>query len=717
MKIISPIIVGDNILTFSFEILQNFDAIDVLENKRSIREIQIISSQIEDYSSLKDFINLRSLKIFSSNLEAIPNLENLVNLEAINLSKNKITRIEGLNHLINLKILLLSDNNIEKVSGLNNLVNLEELSLSYNKIKNIDNLNDCRNLKFLSLIGNKINEIKGLDELEKLEHLLLGNNHVKNIQGLDSLIKLRELYLNDNLIELFENLVNLKNLNYLDLDGNKINLIKNLKQLTNLEWLSLKNNQIEKIENLNNNIKLTHLLLDNNKIKDINGLDNLLNLRFLSLNNNPIEELKGIEHLSSLRDVELNQTNLKSLDLYMAQNTGNAQRLVEYSLQKKRGDIGYLGFYDQKKNPIINIQDFRTNLQNINDVSGFINIGTHREYNKLKLMQNSIFLNDTPKIFSFTNHTIQRKKLIFHLIQLHSLKGVRGNNDYNKVRDFKFFIEHFWDKEEIKNNVLVYKDFEIRCINKIKELLFLSLHDYRGKPDIIVFPENSVPYKALEYLKKFSFENDTNIIGGLEHQKIRDRKYINKAFIIQEGDIKYQTKQTPVRFYDENGAYIQEEIKCEIFPKINVFETKYGRVAIFICKDFLRLSEIVPYWAKKNNVEFIIIPSLSGKVLPFNYRLLNLYEFISYEDLKIIFTNIGEFGGSELYSIRDKTRIELQYQNNFRDNIGEKIVIREYVQTLLSSGSYLLKEGMYYRLHDSIDESELTEFNFEDKLH
>jgi Leucine-rich repeat (LRR) protein len=714
VKIISPIIVRDNILTISVENLQNFDAIDVLENKRSVREIQIFSSHIEDYSSLIDFINLRSLKIFSSNLEAIPNLENLVNLEAINLSKNELNRIEGLDHLINLKILLLSYNNIENISGLNNLVNLEELSLSYNKIKNIDNLNDCRNLKFLSFIGNKINEIKGLDELEKLEQLLLGNNHIKKIQGLDSLIELWELYLNDNQIKIIENLFNLKKLNYLELDGNKITLIKNLKQLTNLEWLRLNNNQIEKIENVNANVKLTHLYLDNNKIKEIDGLDNLLNLRFLSLNNNPIEELKGIEHLSRLRDIELNQTNLKSLDLYMAQNAGNAQKLVEYCLQKKRGDISYLGFYNQEKNPDENIQDFRKTLQNVDDISEFINIGTYREYGKFKLMQNSIFLNDTPQILSFTNNTIQKKKLIFHLIQLHSLKGVRGNNDYNKVRDFNFFIGHFWDKEEIKNNVLVYNDFEIRCINKIKELLLLSLHDYRGKPDIIIFPENSIPYETLEYLKKFSSRNDIIIVGGLEHQKIRDKKYINKAFIIQEGDIKYQIKQTAVRIYDEIGDYIQEGIKCEIFPNINIFETKYGRVAIFICKDFLRLSEIVPYWAKKNTVEFIIIPSLSGKVLPFNYRLINMYEFISYEDLKIIFTNIGEFGGSELYSIRDKTRIELQYQNNFRYNLGEKIVIRDCDQTLLSSGSYLLKEGMYGRLNDSIDESELTEINFED---
>lgn len=39
---------------------------------------------------------------------------------------------------------------------------------------------------------------------------------------------------------------------------------------------------------------------------------------------------------------------------------------------------------------------------------------------------------------------------------------------------------------------------------------------------------------------------------------------------------------------------------------------------------------------------------------------------------------MGEFGGSEFFSLNDNLRIEKSFRTNIRDNFGETIVIREY---------------------------------------
>jgi len=207
--------------------------------------------------------------------------------------------------------------------------------------------------------------------------------------------------------------------------------------------------------------------------------------------------------------------------------------------------------------------------------------------------------------------------------------------------------------------------------NKIKEILSLSLFDCRGRPDVIVFPENSVPYSSLKFLIKFSKDNGLILIGGFEHKKYNEN-YKNLAFIIDHGLCRFQEKQTPVSI--ELG---QENIECRKIPSIKIFKTSIGKIAIFICKDFLRLSDIIPIWTKRNDVDFVIVPSLSHNVLPFHYNVFNLLNYSKNRNLTVIFNNVGEYGGSEMFSVERNKKIEEDFRTNKRDNVGEVIVIRK----------------------------------------
>ncbi len=475
---------------------------------------------------------------------------------------------------------------------------------------------------------------------------------------------------------------------YLDLQSQDIydiTLIEGLENLIHLKALNLRNNQITEIKGLSKLKKLERLYLNRNQIVEIKGLDALQNLQILYLDRNQITEIKGLDALHNLQSLYLDGNQIKDPEEeYLIQRASNAQEFVEYCKSKKiRQNIPFINF-NKKLSFNENIDYFRRNLMEITDNSFFVNIGTHKESKKIKGEQNAIFLMNKPNEINLSNKDFNNyKDIIIHLVQLHSLKGIKFIKK-NKLEHFNFVISHFWDDYEIeKNNVLLYNDeYGSRVNNKIKEMLDLSVNTKvkmfnANKPDIIIFPENSIPKILINYLKEFSKTNELLIIGGIEHERGKS-KFTNKAIIIDKGIMSYQVKQTPVWIWDkENRTYMKENIKCEHLPEINIFNTSFGRIAIFICKDFLRLSEIIPYWVSRNQIDFVIIPSLTTKVLPFQARLLSVLNYPQCINTKFIFNNIGEYGGSELFSVEDNWRIEENYRLNKHDNVGETIVTRK----------------------------------------
>ncbi len=654
-----------------------------LENLQNLEELYLGQNRIRKIEGLQSLINLKKLYIFQNRIKKIENIKFLFNLRVLYLDFNRIYELENIDDLKNLEELSLSRNRISEIKELNNLTNLKILNLSFNCIKKITGIDDIRNLEELYLYKNKIKEIESLDNLTNLQIFHIYLNDIEEIKGLDNLRKLHTLYLFRNKIHEIKGLENCANLKQLDLSSNEIKEIKGLKKLRNLDYLNLAGNALEVIKGLEDLHKLRYLYLTDNVIDEIKNLDNLSNLEILYLNDNNIKQIKGLESLAKLNEVHLeNNPFSENKEIYLSKKTINADEFKNYIKIEQIQEIEpYLKF--EEPNYKANFTKFKLELNRIEDFSSFINIGTHRENKKTKAAQNFIFFEEKPKKINL-NSKLDFDKLIIYLIQIHSLKGIKQKWD-NKLKHFFFFIRHFWDSNKINSdNVLCYNYLEERVCKKIEELLDISIKKYsldteKVIPNLILFPENSIPYKLIEYLKNFSEKYKLLIIGGLEH-KLSNGKFINQAIIIDNGIIDFQIKQTPVLIYDKiKKEYIKENIECKRFPEIKIFKTSIGNISIFICKDFLRLNDIIPYWARKNKVEFIIIPSFSNKILPFHTKILNLFNNPDCKDLKLLFTSMGEYGGSELFSINDISRIEENFRTNNRDNVGEIIVIRNYL--------------------------------------
>jgi len=701
-------IVGLKTLTSLEELYLDFNSITEvigIEYLKKLRVLSLHNNKINSIKNLENLHNLEELYLGQNRIKTIEGLESLNNLKKLYLFQNKIRNIEGLNSLLSLRALYLDFNRISELENIDELENLEELSLSRNRITEIKGLDSLNNLKILNLSYNCINEITGIENLRKLEELYLYVNKIKEIKsldnldnlqilhlyinklevikGLDNLRELHTLYLFKNQINEIEGLENCINLNYLNLSSNQITEIKGLNRLRSLEYLILAGNKLEIIEGLEDLLKLRYLYLTENDIVEMKNLDNLNNLEILYLNDNKLKEIKGLENLVKLNEAHLdNNPFTESKEIFLSKKTITANEFRNYIKIKQIQEIEpYLSFED----PVYerNITKFKLDLNKVEDISLFLDIGTYRESKKIKASQNVIFFEEKPERVRL-NSKRDYDKLIIYLIQMHSLKGVKQKWE-NKLKHFFFFIRHFWDSNEIDlNNVLIYNYLEQNACKKIQEFLNISLEKYskeqkREIPNLIIFPENSIPYKLLDYLKNLSEKYKLLIIGGLEHKKYNGN-FENRAVIIDEGMIEFQKKQTPVLIYDKiKKEYIQENIECKKFPEIKIFETSIGTLSIFICKDFLRLNEIIPYWARKNKVDFIVVPSFSNKILPFHIKILNLFDNPDGKDLKLLFTSMGEYGGSELFSKNDISTIEENFRTNKRDNVGELIVVRQYI--------------------------------------
>lgn len=697
----------NNILHLNNKGIKNITDVKNLSEQINLKELYFEGNNISEIKGLENLINLEVLGLGENHISEIKGLDKLKNLTILDLYSNPILEIKGLHNLVNLKELHIGNNKIDEIKDLDTLLNIETLDIEGTEITEIKNLENLHNLQSLFFSSNKITEMKGLDSLTKLrqlelennnifiiqglenlknlEYLTLFNNHISKIEGLDKLQNLKVLGLDNNLISEIENLEKCENLEDLWLDNNKIKEIKCLNNQKELENLGLSGNQIKEIKGLSSLTKLKIFLLNNNKIKKIKGLENLKNLeelnleyneiqkiesldqlkklRNLTLSNNHIKELEELENLVSLEDLELNNNEFMGIDELIVRKGTSLEEIRKYCKRKKSRRLPKYDFYDETKQYDENLQIFKDILNGIEE-DEFIKIGSFEEQEDIREMQNLFFLDQEPEIKTLSEREINPKKSIIHLIQIHSLKGINYPKD-NKIEYFLFFLSQFWDKQEIDQmNCLSYKTLEPRIDQKIEEMLNLSNSINNEKANIIVFPENSIPYKKIPRLIEFSKDNNLIIIGGLEHQKLENQDlFVNKAIILDKGN------------YDFH------------IPKIRIFETSLGRIAIFICKDFLRLNNIISAWASMNKVDFIVIPSLTSKILPFHSKLLNMFNQRIYSNLKIVFNDVGEYGGSELFSITEVKRIEENFRIGLRDNVGESIIIRKIGEDI--------KEGLY----------------------
>jgi Leucine-rich repeat (LRR) protein/predicted amidohydrolase len=679
-------------------------------DKLDIQTLTLKNNNIADINDLPNLPNLSILSLSGNQICKIEGLANLKKLEVLDLSGNQIRKIEDLDPLQNLRKLNLSGNQICKIEGLANLKLLEVLDLSGNQIRKIEDLDPLQNLLELSLSGNQICIIEGLANLKLLEVLDLSSNQISKIQGLSSQNNLLFLLLSINKIKRLENLANLTLLAHLDLSGNQIQIIEGLNNLRNLQDLDLSKNKIQSIQRLNHLENLQVLNLKGNQIQTIENLHYLVKLGVLNLCENSIQEIQGLDLCKKLHIINLNNNPIKYLDRDYINES--AHKIKEHCRNKKdnpnfRVEI-INKYYDNVKNNLISDKEI-------------YNIGTYREDRGLKEVQNLVFLEKKLNPIILTENGSLKKSNIY-MIQLHEIPNEYGfQPTQSKMAHFETFANTFWDIDE---GALRYKKHEklTATENKLQKMLMQIFRD-EGENKIIIFPENSVPFDTIEVIKEMvnkqsqKNQNHIVIVGGCEHIKkttpieqgesldsnkyrfLKNRRiknfdpetfegfkkdsskpingYLNQAFIIDGNKLGWQMKQTPVVLHDKDrNEELREPIDCIKEPDINIFETSLGRIAIFICKDFLRFEQIVVEWGKRNKVNFIVVPSNTSKVLPFIYRLHRILNEEYQPTIQIIYANVGEYGGSELFSIDVLPKIEKSYQRNHRDNVGEVIVKR-----------------------------------------
>lgn len=684
-------------LTQSVEI--GGEVIKIKSNELDLQRRNI--KKISDILGLKNCTNLKILNLNHNNLENLNDLPVLESLNVLHLRGNKLISIDGLNKCKNLRMLDLSQNRIKDITEVELLINLEKLNLRNNDIDRISGFNTLINLTGLNITFNKIKVIEGLENLKNLEVIGLGGNPFEKIQGLEKLINLKRLFFNSGQFESISGLDQLKNLEMLDFLNCKLitnisglEKLENLRRLTfyncnikeisglsslkRLEILELPHNKIGEIKGLENLLQLEELNLKNNKITEIHGLLNLKKLRKLNIKSNLVKKLEGLEELVDLEELDLRFNLFTGPEEFLVESPGTVSDIVSYCKTKEiqNRQVIFSKYYDSNLNMIENIEVFNGVINDTTE-DDLVHIGTHKQDLDIKIIQNILFYKQKPKIQYLLARNSSITKLKLHMIQVNSLRGFKYSQTENeKIDHFMQFIKVFWNKSEIKENVLIYGKKEKWISNKIEEMLTIALSDKKNMPNLIIFPENSIPYSKIRFLQEISYRNNFVIIFGLEHKNFKGI-YKNKAIIIDHGILGIQVKQTPVRIYKKDNTYIQENIKCEKIPEIKIFNTSIGKIAIFICKDFLRLNEVVIDWAFINRVNLIVIPSLTNKVLPFHSKLLGLLNYARHKKIKIIFNSMGEYGGSEYFSIKETPRIEETFRLNNRDNVGETIVIRE----------------------------------------
>ncbi len=313
------------------------------------------------------------------------------------------------------------------------------------------------------------------------------------------------------------------------------------------------------------------------------------------------------------------------------------------------------------------------------DYNKLIQLGTLNIDHSTQLIQNVHFLVSKPSEIDLNlkDTSINKPKQVF----IFQLNLSHKENKTSKRQRFNQFIESWWDKELAFNKfILKYPENNAKKVfRKIEEeLKKIDKSEINTSESILVFPENSIPYLALEFLIDFAKKNHFVIIGGMEHSTVKNIKqiltelgkkgiefakdyiyenieanplitentFINQAIIINS-DMKicFQIKNLP--FFHPRFT---EGISIIYNPFFRVFNTVVGKIAIFICKDFLVNYEVIDKWMDLNDTKLLIIPSFTSLVNPFRSKLTHLIHQIKNQDKNFLFVNVAEYGGSGIYN-------------------------------------------------------------------
>ncbi len=305
-------------------------------------------------------------------------------------------------------------------------------------------------------------------------------------------------------------------------------------------------------------------------------------------------------------------------------------------------------------------------------------LGTYREDHSFRFIYNVHFLVQYPKEVNLNLISVNQNNLKrIYICQIHENSLLDLNGDSSEIKYFLKLIIKNWKVE--RSGALTYNDITIResVIARLNRLLE-KIKDSNIIPfeTLLIFPENSIPYSYLDILISFAEFHKVLIVGGLEHcnlddlsnniEKLREdhanklidlydyksldhpseeNQYINQAFIINaDQGISFQIKNVPVT------RPKREPIGILTTPNYRKFKTIIGDLSIMVCKDLLVNHSLIDKWMKLYKIQTMLIPSFTPLVNPFRHKFGEITRTAGNEKLCFIFSNIGGYGGSGLFT-------------------------------------------------------------------
>ena len=79
------------------------------------------------------------------------------------------------------------------------------------------------------------------------------------------------------------------------------------------------------------------------------------------------------------------------------------------------------------------------------------------------------------------------------------------------------------DLQNVEKSYLKSPNLSYNRLQKIFDILNLSIKDKNQKPDLLIFPEVSIPYAWIHLMVRFAKKNDIGLIFGVEHINIKNK--------------------------------------------------------------------------------------------------------------------------------------------------------------------------------------------------
>jgi Leucine-rich repeat (LRR) protein len=547
-------------------------------------DIEIIAKIENQIGKKFDFLmennSVTYIRINDTNLEDLTLIGQLHNLVELNLKRNRIRDLLPLIRLKKLLKLNINRNIIKDISPLQELNQLEKLDMGGPYVNDISPLRFLKKLSILYISNNPVTDISPLQELKQLIRLDLRNiavvvfpEWITEFPNMDiiwnedySLDDCMMLYNTSIFVPPIETIKHGKHAMKVWFQQNKNNfpekvfinqkdkeIIIQLHAKTCLEpiyktdvtgnviSLSLNHANLDDISLIIKFNELQELNLRNNKIKDLSLLSILVNLTELDLSYNEIVDLSSLKYLKNLTKLLLNENKISDIS-----PLNDLKMLTVLRLRKN---------YISDLNPLqdkfhLTILDLDKN--NISDINSLKNLS---ELNELHLETNHItdifpiimliklqFLNIQENVVSDISAVANLKELNSFWAEINQIEDITPLKSLNQL---KFLILR---KNQIK---------DITPLKELKQLIFLSLESNPiiNLPEwIIEFPNLNVQWKSERKNNYISFYDNPienipieiiaqgknavrNYFAQLKEEKERKYLFEAKLLIIGEGGV------------------------------------------------------------------------------------------------------------------------------------------------------------------------------------